>query len=62
LWKEVTAGLRFNNIDQATTAKALLEQKQRDEAKQRKELNISWENKVNHLGLFSYLTFMLLFS
>lgn len=47
LWKEVTAGLKFNNIDMATNAKQELEQKQRDEAKERKENNIEWETKVS---------------
>ena len=32
LWKEVTAGLKFNEIDRATNAKQALEQKQREEA------------------------------
>lgn len=45
IWVDVTAGLRFNDIDRATTAKSRLEQKQRDEAKQRKEGNIEWETK-----------------
>ncbi|XP_042214451.1 oxysterol-binding protein-related protein 9-like isoform X2 [Homarus americanus] len=46
MWKEVTAGLKFNQIDQATAAKCSLEQKQRDEAKYRKENNIAWETKL----------------
>lgn len=46
LWKEVTAGLKFNNIDRATNAKASLEQRQRDEAKDRKDNNVRWETKV----------------
>ncbi|GLV39794.1 uncharacterized protein CBL_08140 [Carabus blaptoides fortunei] len=46
LWKEVTAGLKFNNIDKATNAKAYVEQRQRDEAKYRKENNIRWETKM----------------
>lgn len=45
IWVDVTAGLRFNDIDKATTAKQKLEQKQRDEAKQRKEANLEWETK-----------------
>lgn len=47
LWKEVTAGLKFNDIDKATNAKFALEQKQRDEAKDRKERNEEWETKVS---------------
>ncbi|CAH1127420.1 unnamed protein product [Ceutorhynchus assimilis] len=46
LWKEVTAGLRFNEIDKATNAKQALEQKQRDEAKDRKESGKEWQTKL----------------
>lgn len=46
LWKDVTAGLRFNEIDRATNAKQTLEQKQRDEAKDRKESGREWQTKV----------------
>ncbi|GFG40188.1 hypothetical protein Cfor_09776 [Coptotermes formosanus] len=46
LWKEVTSGLRFRDIDRATTAKFALEQKQRDEAKDRKEKGIKWETML----------------
>ncbi|XP_034246965.1 oxysterol-binding protein-related protein 9 isoform X2 [Thrips palmi] len=45
LWKEVTAGLRLNDIDKATNAKTELEQRQREEAKDRKERNLRWETK-----------------
>ena len=37
---------RYNNIDAATDAKCFLEQRQRDEAKERKERNVQWETKV----------------
>lgn len=46
LWKDVTAGLKYNDIEKATQAKADLEQKQRDEAKERKLTNVEWETKV----------------
>ncbi|XP_066146946.1 oxysterol-binding protein-related protein 9 isoform X1 [Euwallacea fornicatus] len=46
LWKEVTAGLKFNEIDKATNAKQALEQKQRDEAKERKESGKDWQTKL----------------
>ncbi|XP_076052884.1 oxysterol-binding protein-related protein 9 isoform X2 [Oratosquilla oratoria] len=46
LWREVTAGLKFNMIDQATRAKTNLEQKQRNEAKYRKENNFDWDTKL----------------
>lgn len=45
IWVEVTAGLRLNDIERATHAKCLLEQKQRDEAKVRKENSTEWETK-----------------
>ncbi|XP_019877169.2 oxysterol-binding protein-related protein 9 isoform X3 [Aethina tumida] len=50
LWKEVTAGLRFNEIDKATNAKQALEQKQRDEAKERKESGKEWKTKLFKKG------------
>nr|XP_023024063.1 oxysterol-binding protein-related protein 9 [Leptinotarsa decemlineata] len=46
LWKEVTAGLKFNEIDRATNAKQTLEQKQRDEAKERKESGNEWQTRL----------------
>lgn len=49
LWKEVTAGLRLNDIEKATNSKTTLEQKQRDEAKQRKDQTSEWETKVCYL-------------
>ncbi|KAF5307219.1 hypothetical protein FQR65_LT00735 [Abscondita terminalis] len=46
LWKEVTRALKFNDIDKATTAKYQVEQRQRDEAKERKSLSLEWETKL----------------
>ncbi|XP_065212869.1 oxysterol-binding protein-related protein 9 isoform X2 [Planococcus citri] len=45
MWKLVTLGLKYNDVDQATNAKIRIEQKQRDEAQNRKEKNESWEPK-----------------
>jgi hypothetical protein len=45
LWREVTYYLRTKQIDQATDAKLRIEQKQRDEVKQRKETNSKWQTK-----------------
>ncbi|XP_063980875.1 oxysterol-binding protein-related protein 9 isoform X2 [Diachasmimorpha longicaudata] len=45
VWREVTVGLKINDMDRATAAKCLIEQKQRDEARIRKENNASWETK-----------------
>lgn len=39
---------RLNDIDRATNAKSEVEQKQRDEAKGRKDTNADWETKVTH--------------
>lgn len=50
LWREVTAGLKYNDIDKATNAKAELEQIQRDSAKYRKENNVEWDTKVNQIN------------
>ncbi|XP_070499509.1 oxysterol-binding protein-related protein 9 isoform X2 [Chironomus tepperi] len=44
IWKEVTAGLKSNDIDVATAAKFRVEQKQREEAKSRKDENTMWAN------------------
>ncbi|KAK0168763.1 hypothetical protein PV327_002533 [Microctonus hyperodae] len=45
VWREVTVGLKINDMDKATAAKCLIEQKQRDEARLRKESNDTWETK-----------------
>ncbi|XP_037944350.1 oxysterol-binding protein-related protein 9 isoform X2 [Teleopsis dalmanni] len=45
VWKEVTAGLKFNDIEKATNAKCEIEQKQREQAKARKEMDQQWEHK-----------------
>ncbi|XP_059476754.1 oxysterol-binding protein-related protein 9 isoform X2 [Neocloeon triangulifer] len=48
VWKEVTAGLRLNDLDRAHEAKTSIEQRQRDLVLQRKSVNAAWENKVFH--------------
>lgn len=45
VWKEVTAGLKMNDIDKATNAKFQVEQKQRNEARERKETSGEWEHR-----------------
>ncbi|XP_055380120.1 oxysterol-binding protein-related protein 9 isoform X2 [Condylostylus longicornis] len=45
VWKEVTAGLKLNDIERATSAKYLVEQKQREEAKTRKDCELNWNTK-----------------
>lgn len=46
LWREVTAGLKANRIEEATEAKCGLEQRQREEAKARKEAGAKWECRM----------------
>ena len=46
LWREVTYALKVNNIEGATAAKFALEQRQREEAAQRKEAGVKWETKL----------------
>lgn len=46
---------RYNDVDQATSAKIRIEQKQRDEAQNRKEKNENWEPKVCIIGFFCVL-------
>uniref|UniRef100_A0A0L8GIU7 Oxysterol-binding protein n=1 Tax=Octopus bimaculoides TaxID=37653 RepID=A0A0L8GIU7_OCTBM len=48
LWRDVTYNLKIKNINSATEAKHLLEQRQRDEAKERKEKGFVWETKYFH--------------
>jgi len=51
LWKEVTMHLKNKNIEDATEYKRFLEQRQREEAKTRKDLNVSWKTKhFNEVG------------
>lgn len=45
LWKDVTYNLRSKQIEQATVGKQRIEQKQRDDAKKRKETNTKWQTK-----------------
>ena len=46
LWKDVTYGLKIGNMDLATASKSALEQRQREEAAERKEKNLKWETKL----------------
>ncbi|KFM73754.1 Oxysterol-binding protein-related protein 9, partial [Stegodyphus mimosarum] len=48
LWKDVTTALRLRNVEAATEAKFLLEQKQREEAKERLENKRKWETRAFH--------------
>ncbi|XP_017879257.1 oxysterol-binding protein-related protein 9 isoform X2 [Ceratina calcarata] len=46
VWRDVTVGLRINDMEKATAAKSAIEQKQRDEARIRKENTVNWQNKL----------------
>ncbi|MGH0154320.1 UNVERIFIED_CONTAM: hypothetical protein FKN15_026779 [Acipenser sinensis] len=47
LWKDVTVNLKLRDIDAATEAKHSLEEKQRAEARERKEKEMQWETRVD---------------
>uniref|UniRef100_A0A672L091 Oxysterol-binding protein n=1 Tax=Sinocyclocheilus grahami TaxID=75366 RepID=A0A672L091_SINGR len=47
LWKDVTTNLKLKDIDAATEAKHRLEEKQRAEARERKEKEMQWETRVS---------------
>eukprot|EP00105_Crassostrea_gigas_P005452 XP_011419068.1 PREDICTED: oxysterol-binding protein-related protein 9-like isoform X1 [Crassostrea gigas] len=48
LWQEVTHNLKINEVDKATDHKQRLEQRQREEARDRKERGVAWETKNFH--------------
>jgi len=48
LWRDVTYGLKSNDIEAATAGKFALEQRQREEAAQRKEAGVKWDTKLFH--------------
>ncbi|KAG5276224.1 hypothetical protein AALO_G00129440 [Alosa alosa] len=48
LWKDVTLNLKLKDIDAATEAKHRLEEKQRAEARERKENETQWETRLFH--------------
>uniref|UniRef100_A0A8C4UTT5 Oxysterol-binding protein n=1 Tax=Falco tinnunculus TaxID=100819 RepID=A0A8C4UTT5_FALTI len=48
LWKDVTYNLKIRDIDAATAAKHALEERQRAEARARKENETSWETRLFH--------------
>ncbi|CAF0780984.1 unnamed protein product [Didymodactylos carnosus] len=45
LWKDVTYCLKSKQLEKATDAKLLLEQRQREEAKERAEKSLKWQTK-----------------
>ena len=55
LWYEVTKNLYEKNVEAATEGKRFLEQRQRDEAKERKEKGKKWEPKVNKNIMLTFM-------
>lgn len=51
VWRDVTAGLRADDIEGATKAKCCVEQAQRDAVRQRESENRPWETAVSILIL-----------
>lgn len=45
LWKDVTFSLKQKNVQKATESKTLLEQTQRNDARERQEKSIKWDAK-----------------
>lgn len=52
LWKDVTLNLKLRDIEAATDAKHRLEEKQRAEARERKENEMQWETRVCDVLIF----------
>ncbi|KAM6963327.1 oxysterol-binding protein-related protein 9 [Aplochiton taeniatus] len=48
LWRDVTLNLKLKDIDAATEAKHSLEEKQRAEARDRKDSELQWETRLFH--------------
>ena len=46
MWKDVTYYLKYKQMDKATAAKSFLEQRQREDAKQRVAESVKWQTKV----------------
>ncbi|CAG0913599.1 unnamed protein product [Notodromas monacha] len=56
LWKDVTIGLKYGDIEMATKGKSFLEHRQRTEAHYRAEHNIPWNTKAA-CGFFAIVYF-----
>lgn len=48
LWKDVTISLKDDDVENATEAKHKLEERQRAEARERKEKGLTWQTKLFH--------------
>ncbi|OTF83082.1 oxysterol-binding protein-related protein 9-like protein, partial [Euroglyphus maynei] len=51
LWKHVTYALKKQNVNEATTAKHQIEQRQRDLVKEREQNASKWQNRVSVLNV-----------
>ena len=45
VWKEVTRALKFRDVTNATAAKSFIEQRQRDQLKDRLEKGLKWKTR-----------------
>ena len=52
LWKDVTLNLKNKDVHEATKYKQMLEQRQREEAKERLETGAKIQYKVNYYFLY----------
>lgn len=55
LWKDVTFSLKQKNVQKATESKTLLEQTQRNDARERQEKSIKWDAKVRRNDRFLFV-------
>lgn len=62
LWKDVTFYLKAKQMNKATSAKTLLEQRQREEAKERAEKSLKWQTKVRNSRMKYSLNLIVYFS
>jgi hypothetical protein len=62
MWKDVTYYLKSKQVNKATGAKSFLEQRQREEAKERADKSLKWQTKVKERFRFSLIfSFLLVF-
>jgi len=52
MWKDVTYYLKSKEVHKATGAKSFLEQRQREEAKERADKSLKWQTKVKERFYF----------
>jgi len=57
MWKDVTYYLKSKEVHKATGAKSFLEQRQREEAKERADKSLKWQTKVKER--FHFLKYLI---